>query len=203
MKLFGVGLLGLLNSPLCVTSCPACDGPADGSLNIAEDLEAQRKEILKENLQKLKEKQEELKPDPVEEKEPNIAELKARASQGCPHAKAQLQEIENEHLKSVHKKELNRMADKGAKHAFEHLSHLNEKDRMKVIAAQASQGCPVAKAELTRIADEKKAKEAAKAAVQKMSSKELKEKAAEGCPYAKKRLLGNNSSQKRSNFNLF
>jgi hypothetical protein len=73
---------------------------------------------------------------------------------------------------------------------------------MKVIAAQASQGCPVAKAELTRIAEEKKAKEEAKAAVQKMSSKELKEKAAEGCPYAKKRLLGNNSSQNRLKFDF-
>jgi hypothetical protein len=49
---------------------------------------------------------------------------------------------------------------------------------------------------------EKKAKEEAKAAVQKMSSKELKEKAAEGCPYAKKRLLGNNSSQNRLKFDF-
>ena len=121
MKLFGVGFLGLLNSPLCVT--------ADGSVNIAEDLEAQRNEILKENLQKMKQK-EELKLEPDTEEEPNIETLKARASQGCPHAKAQLEKIENEHLKSVHKKELGRMADKGAKHAFEHLSHLNEKDRI-------------------------------------------------------------------------
>ena len=109
--------------------------------------------------------------------------------------------MSNEHLKSVHKKELNRMADQGAKHAFEHLTHLNEEQIIKVIAAQAGQGCPVAKAELKRITEEKKekeaakaaekkAKEAAKAAVQKMSSKELKEKAAEGCPFAKKRLLG-------------
>ena len=61
---------------------------------------------------------------------------------------------------------------------------------MKVIAAQAGQGCPVARAELTRMVEAKKEKEAAKAAVLKMSSKELKEKAAEGCPYAKKRLIG-------------
>ena len=151
MKLFGLGLIGLLNSPLGVT--------ADAN----EDLEAQRKQILKENLKKMKE----------------------------THTKEELKEIETEHLKKAHKEQLNKMAANGAKHAFDHLSHLSEKDKMKVIAAQAGQGCPVAKAELTRMVEAKKEKEAARAAVLKMSSKELKEKAAEGCPYAKKRLIGN------------
>ena len=99
MKLFGLGLIGLLNSPLGVS--------ADAN----EDLEAQRKEILKENLKKMQEK----------------------------HTKEELKDMETEHLKNAHKEQLNKMAANGAKHAFDHLSHLKDSDKMKVLAAQAGQ----------------------------------------------------------------